>query len=174
MHGFFFCSKLFLAQASTIASIAFTVGKLFPAHYSCETRLCSKLVHNACMTLCSLVFDLLVVLGMMGVKRYASENSSSGGILDRMLHSMLGTKWAEVVKFLMTLSKSGGLAVSTAWVVKDLVAVSTSAPGQGTLILGSITAAANFLVLLFEFFWWVMLLPKALKLFREVLQVSPQ
>ena len=166
MYGIIFPSKLFLAQASTIASIAFTVGKLFPAHYSCETRLCSQLVHNACMTLCSLVFDLLVVLGMMGVEEFALENSSSGGILDRML----GTKWAEVVKFLMTLSKSGGLAVSTAWVIKDLVAVSASAPGQGTLILGSITAAANFLVLLFEFFWWVFLLPDVVKRFKEVLQ----
>ena len=126
------------------------------------------------MILCSLVFDLLLVLGMRGLKAFALDHSSSGGILDRMLHSMLGTKWAEVVKFLMTLSKSGGLAVSTAWVIKDLVAVSASAPGQGTLILGSITAAANFLVLLFEFFWWVVLLPDALKRFKEVLQVSPQ
>ena len=128
------------------------------------------------MTLCSLVFDLLVVAGMANVKGNALVNSSLGGkgCLERMLYSMLGPKWAEVVKFLMTLSKSGGLAVSTAWVVKDLVAVSTSAPGQGTLILGSITAAANFLVLLFEFFWWAMLLPKAVERFKEVLQVSPQ
>ena len=154
--------------------MAFTVGKLFPAHYSCETRLCSQLVHNACMTLCSLVFDLLVVVGMYSVKNQSLRASTSDGILDKMLHDMLGRKWAEVAKFLITLSKSGGLAVSTAWVIKDLVAVSTAAPGQGTLILGSITAAASFLVLLAEFLAWLSLLPIAVERFKRKVQVSPQ
>ena len=150
--------------------MAFTVGKLFPAHYSCETRLCSQLVHNACMTLCSLVFDLLVVVGMYKVKEESLDASTSDGILDKLLYDMLGRKWAEAAKFLITLSKSGGLAVSTAWVIKDLVAVSTAAPGQGTLILGSITAAASFLVLLAELIVWAILLPKAIELYKGVLE----
>ena len=155
------------AQGSTVASIAFTVGKLFPAHYSCETRLCSQLLHNACMTLCSLFFDLMVVFGMFAVKDESLNESTSVGFWDKMLHHMLGHKWAELVKFLITLSKSGGLAVSTAWIIKDLVAVSTAAPGQGTLILGSITAAASFLVLLAELWAWAKLLPKAVERFKS-------
>ena len=119
------------------------------------------------MTLCSLVFDLLVVLGMYAVKKTSLDASTSDGISDKMLHDMLGRKWAEAAKFL---SKSGGLAVSTAWVIKDLVAVSTAAPGQGTLILGSITAAASFLVLLAELCAWIILLPKAVERFTRVLQ----
>ena len=114
---------------------------------------------------------------MLVVKSNSLNARTSDGSFDKMLHHVLGHKWAEAAKFLITLSKSGGLAVSTAWVIKDLIAVSTAAPGQGTLILGSITAAASFLVLLAEFCAWVILLPKAVKRFQGCLsrgvQVSP-
>ena len=60
-------------QVSTLAVSAFTVGKLFPAHYLCETRLCSKLVHNACMTLCCFLFDLAVITAMFMMKKKPSR-----------------------------------------------------------------------------------------------------
>jgi hypothetical protein len=106
------------------------------------------------MTLSSLIFDILVVVAMAYATKYSLGKQE------------MGTFWAEVVEFLMTLSKAGGLAVSTGWVIMDLVTVSNTAPGPGTLALGSITAAASILVLLVElYYWWVVLLPVAAKRF---------
>ena len=154
-----------------MAVSAFTVGKLFPARYVCETRLCSKLVHNACMTLCCLIFDVAVIFGMylvksVGLQRHISESKPG------CLEACLGIRLAEVAKFLLTLSKSGGLAVSAAWVITDLLLVASAAPGQGTLILGSIATAASLLVLLGEFVSWIWLLPAAVKRLGKVMLSS--
>ena len=138
-----------------MACSAFTVGKLFPARYSCDTRLCSKLVHCSCMTLCSLLFDLAVIFVMAVLKK---EDLSEDGVLP----SLLGAKCSAVVNLLLTLSKSGGLAVSAIWVLLDLRILIDSAPGQGSLILGSVAAAASLLMLLLEFGIWLYLLPTAL------------
>jgi hypothetical protein len=147
-----------------MACIAFTVGKLFPARYSCDTRLCSKLVHCSCMTLCSLLFDFYVMHGMFLIKKedLATEIEDLG-----CLARLMGAKYAKAAKLLLTLSKSGGLAVSAIWVLTDLRILIDSAPGQGSLILGSIAAAASLLMLLLEFGYWLLLLPKALKQIRE-------
>ena len=160
-----------LLQGSTVAVSAFTVGKLFPARYVCETRLCSKLVHNACMTLCCLIFDMAVVYGMYLVKKgglLSEKSESSWGCIG----ACLGIRLAEVAKFLLTLSKSGGLTVSVAWVITDLLLVASAAPGQGTLILGSIATAASLLVLLVEFVSWIWLLPRAVKRLWKVMLSS--
>ena len=111
------------------------------------------------MTLCCLIFDMAVVYGM-----YAAKYEG----LDRKL----GEPLAEVAKFLLTLSKSGGLAVSAAWVITDLLLVASAAPGQGTLILGSIATAASLLVLLGEFASWIWLLPAAVKRLWKVMLSS--
>ncbi len=149
---------------------AFTVGKLFPARYSCDTRLCSKLVHCSCMTLCSLVFDLFVIFVLYQVKRKTLEVDSENGVL----LSLLGAKYTAVVNLLLTLSKSGGLAVSAIWVLLDLRILLDSAPGQGSLILGSFAVAASLLNLLLEFSIWMYLLPTALKNFSRLLAVDKE
>ena len=149
-----------------MACSAFTVGKLFPARYSCDTRLCSKLVHCSCMTLCSLLFDLLVMAVMFGIKKHGlEEDKKDHGCVSRLL----GDKFAKAAKLLLTLSKSGGLAVSAIWVLTDLRILIDSAPGQGSLILGSIAAAASLLMLLVEFGFWLYLLPTALEQLGKVL-----
>ena len=153
-----------------MAVSAFTVGKLFPARYVCETRLCSKLVHNACMTLCCLIFDMAVLLGMYAVKGQSLEQES--GSERDCLEACLGIRLAEVAKFLLTLSKSGGLTVSAAWVLTDLLLVASAAPGQGTLIISSIATAASLLVLLVEFVSWIWLLRRAVKRLGKVILSS--
>ena len=149
-----------ILQGLAVAGSAFTVGKLFPARYSCDTRLCSKLVHCSCMTLCSLLFDLLVISAMYVIKKRSLEKDSLSE--DGVLPSLLGAKCSAVVNLLLTLNKSGGLAVSAIWVLLDLRILIDSAPGQGSLILGSVAAAASLLMLLLEFGIWLYLLPTAL------------
>ena len=158
-----------LFQPSIVTEITCTVGKLFPTKYkTCETRLCSKLVMNALLTLGCLCTEIFVVFGMYFVKsrgllREVSESQRG------CLEAYLGKRLAEVAKFLLTLSKSGGLAVSAAWVITDLVLVASAAPGQGTLILGSVATAASLLVLLAEFVSWIWFLPAAVKRFAVML-----
>ena len=123
------------------------------------------------MTLCCLIFDVAVVFGMYLVKAnglHRRESESKRGCLG----ACLGIRLAEVAKFLLTLSKSGGLAVSAAWVITDLLLVASAAPGQGTLILGSIATAASLLVLLGEFASWIWVLPRAVKRLWKVILSS--
>ena len=118
------------------------------------------------MTLCSLLFDLLVIGIMFVIKEEGlKKDKKDSGCLSRLL----GAKYAKAAKLLLMLSKSGGLAVSTIWVLIDLRILIDSTPGQGSLILGSIAAAASLLMLLVEFGLWLLLLPKALEQIREVL-----
>jgi len=92
-------------------------------------------------------------------KKETDSEGDEGGFVYRLL----GPKSAKAVKLLLTLSKSGGLAVSAIWVLIDLRILMDSAPGQGSLILGSIASAASLLMLLVEFGIWLYLLPKALE-----------
>ena len=160
-----------LFQGSTVSVSLFTVVKLFPVRgleYNCETRLCSKLVHNAYLSLFIVIGDMAVVYGMYVVKStgfLGKESESKRGCLE----ACVGKRLAEVAKFLLTLSKSGGLAVSAAWVTTDLLLVVNAAPGQGTLIFGSIAAAAPLLVLLADFVLWIWFLPAAVKRFAVML-----
>ena len=100
---------------------------------------------------------------MFKIKKYGFEDYEDGGVTSRLL----GSKCTKAVKLLITLSKSGGLAVSAIWVLMDLRILMDSAPGLGSLILGSIAAAYSMLMLLFEFGGWLCLLPKALKKFAR-------
>ena len=130
--------------------------------YSCDTRFCSKLVHYSCMTLC--FFHIAVIYVMFVLKKEGLEkDTEDDGCLSQA--RLLGAKCAKAAKLLLTLSKSGGLAVSAIWVLTDLRILIDSAPGQGSLILGSIAAAASLLMLLVEFGIWLYLLPKALRKF---------
>lgn len=56
---------------------------------------------------------------------------------------------------LLSLSKLGGLAVSAIWVLIDLFLLINSAPGQGSLILGSIAVAISLINLVIEFSFWL-------------------
>ena len=113
----------------------------------------------------TVVFGMYVVKGK-GLLREVSDSERG------CLEACLGKRLAEVAKFLLTLSKSGGLAVSAAWVITDLLLVASAAPGQGTLILGSIATAASLLVLLGEFASWIWLLPAAVKRLWDVMLSS--
>ena len=120
------------------------------------------------MTLCSLLFDLAVVGVMFMIKKDGLERSRPANETQWSLDKCLGSKSrAEAARFLLTLSKSVGLAVSAAWVITDLLFLASAAPGQGTLILGSVAAAATLLVLCAEFGGWLYVFPKAVKRFRE-------
>ena len=151
-----------------MACSAFTIGKLFPARYICETRHCSKLVHCSVMTLCSLLFDIMVIWVMYVIKQQGLERLERGDGEEGVVARLLGAKCGKAAKLLLALSKSGGLAVSAVWVLIDLRILIDSAPGQGSLILGSVAAAASLLMLLVEFGLWLLLLPKALKQLGEV------
>ncbi len=151
-------------KVSTFACSAFTIGKLFPTRYSCDTRHCSKLVHCSVMTLCSIFFDIAVIFVMFNIKEENLDNEDDEG---GFVYRLLGPKCAKAVKLLLTLSKSGGLAVSASWVLIDLRILMDSAPGQGSLILGSIASAASLLMLLVEFGIWLYLFPKALQKLGE-------
>ena len=85
----------------------------------------------------------------------------------------MGAKYAGAAKLLLALSKSGGLpvAISAAWVLIDLRVLIDSAPGKGSLILGSIPAATSLLMLFVEFHFWLHPLPTALKQINRVLPV---
>jgi hypothetical protein len=120
------------------------------------------------MTLCSLFFDLVVISIMHRIKQrqlVGDKKESESGWLSRQM----GAKYAKVAKLLLTLSKSGGLTVSTFWILNDLNNLIESAPGYGSLILGSIATAASLLVLLLELLIWLSLLPASLKQIREVM-----
>jgi hypothetical protein len=106
-----------------------------------------------------LLFDILVIFVMYLIKDKKLDADEHEGVISRLL----GSKCGKVVKLLITLSKSGGLAVNVAWVLMDLRILVDSAPGQGSLILGSVAAAASLLMLLVEFGGWLYLLPKTLK-----------
>jgi hypothetical protein len=110
------------------------------------------------MTLCSILFDIVVIYAMLVIKRNDKTDDEGS-----FVYRLLGPKCAKAVKLLLTLSKSGGLAVSASWVLIDLSILMDSAPGQGSLILGSIASAASLLMLLVEFGFWLYLLPKALQ-----------
>ena len=112
------------------------------------------------MTLCCLIFDIVVVFGMHMLKFESFDIDA------------YKSKLAEVARFLLTLSKLGGLAVSAAWVITDLLLVASAAPGQGTLILGSIATVASLLVLLVEFATWIRVLPKAVERFGIIMRRS--
>ena len=73
------------------------------------------------------------------------------GFVDRLL----GPKSAKAAKLLLTLSKSGWLAVSAAWVLIDFRLLIDSASGEGSLVLGSIASAASLLMLLVDFGIWL-------------------
>ena len=72
------------------------------------------------------------------------------------------------LKFFATLSKAGGLILSLAWLVLDLLDLRAGVPGPGTLALSYVITIINVLVVLLELFSWVLLFPEALKHFREV------
>jgi hypothetical protein len=71
------------------------------------------------------------------------------------------------LKFFATLSKAGGLILSLAWLVLDLLDLRAGVPGPGTLALSYVITVINVLVVLLELFSCVLLFPEALKHFKE-------
>jgi len=148
------------AISSPIALMGFTVAKLFPSRYKCQTQLCMRMVHTACMTLSALFFELVEMLCMHNIKRYSFESEQTDMLF--IPASVVG-----FLKFFATLSKAGGLILSLAWLVLDLLDLRAGVPGPGTLALSYVITVINVLVVLLELFSWVLLFPEALKHFRE-------
>ena len=94
-----------------LASVGFSIGKLFPPHpgYFCESLDCSKVVHNATMTLACFLFDLYDTYAL---HRKAKDQPES--------------RFALKCKML-------NIAVSLAYVIYD--AVNEKAPGPGSLTM---------------------------------------
>jgi hypothetical protein len=51
-----------------IAGVGCSLGKLYPIRYFCTSLLCSKLVHNAIMTLVAFPFDLVETYALMAIE----------------------------------------------------------------------------------------------------------
>jgi hypothetical protein len=171
------------------------LGKLFPADYGCEVRLCSKLVHTSALTLCSLPFELalIYVLGLVKAQRLGAA-AAEGSDSQRMVEEPEGepepgppeesARWRGVfaspavhrlaAQSLLTLSKSAGLAVASLWVVTDLRVLSLAPPGPGAAILGSAASVASLLALLAELGSWLRWLPKSMERFRHLAATAGQ
>jgi hypothetical protein len=107
-------------------------------------------MHCSCMPLCSLLFDLRVIWLMLNIKDGGLEHGRED---HSCVSGLLGPKYAKAAKLLLTLRKSGGLAVRAIWVLTDLRSLIYSA--SGSLIQGSIAAAVSLLMLLVEFGFWL-------------------
>jgi hypothetical protein len=140
--------------------MALTVFKLFPLRYKCQTQLCMRMVHTASTTLGALFFELTEMVCMHNIKRYS---------LDSEPRSVFGVPAAAVglLSFFATLSKAGGLILSLAWLVLDLLDLRAGVPGPGTLALSYTITVINVLVVLLELCSWLMLFPKALEHFKK-------
>ena len=97
---------------------------------------------------------------MHNIKRYSFESEQTDMLF--IPASVVG-----FLKFFATLSKAGGLILSLAWLVLDLLDLRAGVPGPGTLALSYVITVINVLVVLLELFSWVLLFPEALKHFRE-------
>jgi hypothetical protein len=110
-----------LGALSPLVGVGFTVAKLFPgaARYACKTFYCTKLVHNAAMTLASAPFDAAEIFCVATV-----ENALAEKMKDKW-EDQLGPceRWLLPVRPLLKFFKSGNLACSAAWIIYDLVKV---------------------------------------------------
>lgn len=126
-----FFSRQCCAFMNLFAAIGFTVGKLYPAQYFCDSLDCNKVVHNAVMTLCLFVFDLADSV-MLHMKQTDSKNEgtyvSQKGLVCKILN----------------------IIVSLAYVVYD--ACAQDAPGTGSTVLVVLACLSEAFLLMIEFY----------------------
>ncbi len=101
---------------------------------------------------------------MHNVKRFSLESQPRG---------VFGISAATValLSFFPKLSKAGGLIISLAWLVLDLLDIRAGVPGPGTLALAYVTIVINLLVVLLEMASWLLIFPKAWANFRGTRKV---
>jgi len=133
------------------STIGFSIGKIFwwNAQYICETRQCTKLVHNSCLTLASWLFDAFSAFYVTSVEAERTANHGA---------DLCGFKIARTLFFSF---KLWGLMATMAWVAYDLQEAASAAPGSGSLALASIAIAAEALLAIFEVSFFVYAYKKA-------------
>ncbi len=161
IHGYSAETKYNVAlQTCSVGCLLLTLGKFFPTRYSsCETRLCSKMVHTSCLTIACCVLDLIVIRAMHEVKKECLYRMECSDLVSRLLACFLNEEWVEFLLLFATLSNICSLLFSTAWVILDLQLNAEVFPGEGTLILGVVATACSCLVLAIEVFLWIRLYP---------------
>ena len=120
-----------------LADLVFSVWKLFPATYNCQSLACAKLVHNCCMTLCGVPFALM------------DECISGEKDLNQMPEGYLNTTRVKVAE----------IVVSLGYLVYDAAREEITGPGTRNLLI--VTCCAEILLMLPGLFY-VMKLHKRL------------
>lgn len=121
---------------STIVGL--TIGKLFwwNAHYShCETRACTKLVHNSVLTLAGIVFDAVFSL-ISSIFEGATSATDDAHICGRPVAVRA------VISF-----KVVGILTNIGWVAFEFAVASREAPGSGSRGLAIFAMIAEGLVI---------------------------
>mmetsp|Transcript_33648 Transcript_33648/g.79420 ORF Transcript_33648/g.79420 Transcript_33648/m.79420 type:complete len:140 (-) Transcript_33648:17-436(-) len=121
----------------SMATVCFTIGKLFwwNAGYRdmCETRQCSRLVHNATMTLACLFFDAFSVIYITSIEAEQAAEKQTGSGLKVVRHFF---KFYTVVTAMI-------------WLVYEVQEAAWAAPGVGSIALASTAIVAQALLAIF-------------------------
>ena len=122
-----------------MANVGCSIGKLFPAHYVCETWQCDRLVHNGVMTFTAGAVDLVERLFFLRVLIPDGKNSKLLGCIPIMIggqHRLL--------------QKVAQLCVSFVWTAIDLQEAAVAAPGTGTLLIGAFACILQLVLVWFD------------------------
>ena len=134
------------ALINFLASIAFGVGKLFPADYLCKTQTCKKVSHNSVMSLCLFVFDVSDLVIAFYMKQEGKQPLPCG--LDQACPSLK--------KFLAftdsTVGKVINLISGLAYLIFD--AIREEKPGSGTSALVALACTAEVIKMLLDIILW--------------------
>jgi hypothetical protein len=118
--GLIILPLLVLACLSPFIGLVLTAAKLFPLRYACETVYCSRLVHNAVMSLTSAPFDTAEI-----VMVWVMEANEIDVLVT--LHPDELSPWkrcfVQYARPLVKATKTGSLACSAAWIIYDLILV---------------------------------------------------
>lgn len=130
-----------MVSLSPVVTIVVAIAKLFwwliPV-YICETKQCTRLAHNATLTLVGVLFD--------AVSSYF-VSTVEGELAAQELKGFCG----ELIPRRLVLSfKKWGMWATTAWVTYEIHQAVTTAPGTGTIMLASLAIIAEGLVSLAE------------------------
>ena len=148
----------------SLAIVGFTIGKLFPLKYMCQTNQCRKMVHNSVMTIACMVFDLAQIIGMYAVKEDSIDEKPD---CSHPHYRIFGRKLGASCDIMLEMTEGFGLIVSFCWGVYELNGLLVKAPGKGTLVLGIVASALNFLVMILEFSTWYWFIPRLFQKYSQ-------
>jgi hypothetical protein len=127
----------FVSAVTLVANIGCSIGKLYPAHYVCETWQCDRLAHNGVMTFTAGAVDLIERYWFLKVLIPDEENSKLLGCIPIGGQHRL-------------LQKIAQLSVSFVWTATDLQEVAVASPGTGTLLIGAFACVLQLVLMCFD------------------------